>query len=99
MWRDTLNLPEEHSHFKVEIPKRVGALVGQGTISADADAVGHDATRYASVVDFADPRTTPPLSFAVCGQRFASAAERPARRPEVWAQAMCRPSSFNSNPP
>jgi NADPH:quinone reductase-like Zn-dependent oxidoreductase len=33
--------------------------VGMGTISAVADAVGHDATRYASVVDFADHRTRP----------------------------------------
>jgi NADPH:quinone reductase-like Zn-dependent oxidoreductase len=36
--------------------------IGHGTIGAVADIVGHNATRYASVVDFTDPRTTPVLA-------------------------------------
>jgi NADPH:quinone reductase-like Zn-dependent oxidoreductase len=57
--------------------------VGQGTISAVADAVGHDATRYASVVDFADPRTTPVLARLVSEDLHAVA--------ELAAQGHLRP--------
>jgi NADPH:quinone reductase-like Zn-dependent oxidoreductase len=57
--------------------------VGQGTISAVADAVGHDATRYASVVDFADQRTKPVLARLVSEDLHAVA--------ELAAQGYLRP--------
>jgi NADPH:quinone reductase-like Zn-dependent oxidoreductase len=59
--------------------------VGQGTVSAVADAVGHDATRYASVVDFADPRTRPVLARLVSEDLHAVAelAARGDLRPQV----------------
>jgi NADPH:quinone reductase-like Zn-dependent oxidoreductase len=57
--------------------------VGQGTVSAVADAVGHDATRYASVVDFADHRTTPVLARLVSEDLHAVA--------ELAAQGHLRP--------
>jgi NADPH:quinone reductase-like Zn-dependent oxidoreductase len=59
--------------------------VGKGTLSAIVDAVGHDATRYASVVDFTDPRITPVLARLV-PEDLRAVAELAARghlRPQV----------------
>jgi NADPH:quinone reductase-like Zn-dependent oxidoreductase len=57
--------------------------VGHGTISAVADIVGHDATRYASVVDFDDPRTRPVFARLVSEDLHAVA--------ELAAQGHLRP--------
>jgi NADPH:quinone reductase-like Zn-dependent oxidoreductase len=57
--------------------------VGQGTVSAVADAIGHQATRYASVVDFADHRTTPVLARLISEDLHAVA--------ELAAQGHLRP--------
>jgi NADPH:quinone reductase-like Zn-dependent oxidoreductase len=59
--------------------------VGQGTISTVADAVGHAATRYASVVDFADHRTRPVLARLVSEDLHAVAklAAQGHLRPQV----------------
>jgi NADPH:quinone reductase-like Zn-dependent oxidoreductase len=57
--------------------------VGQGTVSAVADAVGHQATRYASVVDFTDPRATPVLARLISEDLHAVA--------ELAAQGHIRP--------
>ncbi|MGX7681276.1 NADP-dependent oxidoreductase [Jatrophihabitans sp. DSM 45814] len=61
--------------------------VGQGTISAVADAIGHNATRYASVVDFTDHRTTPVLA-RLASQDLHAVADLAAQghlRPHVGA--------------
>ena len=57
--------------------------VGQGTVSTVADSIGHDATRYASVVDFADRRTKPVLARLVSKDLYAVA--------ELAAQGHLRP--------
>jgi NADPH:quinone reductase-like Zn-dependent oxidoreductase len=57
--------------------------VGQGTVTSVADAVGREATRYASVVDFADDRTTPVLARLVSEDLHAVA--------ELAAQGHLRP--------
>jgi NADPH:quinone reductase-like Zn-dependent oxidoreductase len=67
-------------------PNGVDAIfdtVGQGTVSAVADSIGHDATRYASVVDFADRRTKPVLARLVSEDLYAVA--------ELAAQGHLRP--------
>jgi len=57
--------------------------VGKGTISTVADTVGQAATRYASVVDFADHRTRPVLARLVSEDLHAVA--------ELAAQGHLRP--------
>jgi NADPH:quinone reductase-like Zn-dependent oxidoreductase len=69
-------------------PNGVNAVldtIGQGTISAVADAIGHDATRFASVVEFTDHRTRPVLARLVPEDLHAVAelAARGQLRPRV----------------
>jgi len=61
--------------------------IGQGTVSAVADAIGHGATRYASVVEFTDHRTTPVLARLVPEdlRAVAELASRGQLRPRVGA--------------
>jgi NADPH:quinone reductase-like Zn-dependent oxidoreductase len=61
--------------------------IGRGTVSAVADAIGHGATRFASVVEFTDPRSTPVLARLV-PEDLRAVAELAARgqlRPRVGA--------------
>ncbi|HEX3612597.1 MAG TPA: NADP-dependent oxidoreductase [Sporichthyaceae bacterium] len=59
--------------------------VGNGTVRAIAEVIGYDATRYASVVDFADHRATPVLARLVPEDLHAVAdlAARGLLRPRV----------------
>src|SRR5882757_1244399 len=57
--------------------------IGRGTVSAVADVIGTDATRYASVVEFTDHRSTPVLARLVSEDLHAVA--------ELAAQGHLRP--------